>query len=118
MVNDYVDSADALCIFLAACAFEAEASYRGLSAIEIARDWAPSIVFLDIAMPDMSGLDIAAELKTRGVAPGSVLIAYTANVSARDVADIRAAGFDAFCAKPADATHLLALAQYFVEGRA
>src|ERR1700712_3932217 len=41
VVDDYADSADALCMFLEAAAFQARACYGGLSAIEVAREFAP-----------------------------------------------------------------------------
>jgi|ERR1700712_2273910 CheY-like chemotaxis protein len=115
VVDDYEDAADALCMYFDACSFEAQVSYRGLSAMEITREWCPSIVFLDIWMPAMSGLEVAVQLKALPETAGTILVAYTANVSAADVENFRQAGFDAFCAKPTDPEHLLVLAEYLLD---
>ena len=58
VVDDYADSAGALCMFLEAAAFEARACIGGFSAIEVAREFAPSVILLDIAMPGMSGFEV------------------------------------------------------------
>ena len=54
----------------------------GTSALELARDLEPDLVLLDVALPDLSGLDVADELA--GTRSGVVL------VSSREPADFGA----------------------------
>jgi CheY-like chemotaxis protein len=115
VVDDYEDAADALCMYFDACSFDAQVCYRGLSAVETTREWCPSIVFLDISMPAMSGLEVAVQLKSMAETAATILVAYTANVSGADVENLKQAGFNAFCAKPADPTHLLLLAEFLLD---
>ncbi len=74
VVDDYIDSADALAAFLANSGFDTRVAYNGCDALKIANEWRPDSVVLDIAMPGVSGLAVA----------------------------LRAGGFDGVCAKPID----------------
>src|ERR1700757_3697722 len=56
LVDDYIDSADALAAFLANSGFDTRVAYNGYDALKIANEWHPDSVVLDIAMPGVSGL--------------------------------------------------------------
>ncbi|WP_244206636.1 response regulator, partial [Caballeronia pedi] len=59
----------------------------------------PEVVLLDIWMPDMSGLEVAARLRADADTSGTILIAHSAAASEADLQRAKHAGFDAFCAK-------------------
>jgi len=42
---------------------EVKVAYNGLSAIEITRTYKPDVIFIDIAMPHMSGYELAEVLR-------------------------------------------------------
>jgi CheY-like chemotaxis protein len=70
------------------------------------------IVLLDVRLPDGSGLDLAAELSTRGDAERPRVIVMSASILPAEQAAASAAGCDAFLAKPfrsAELTGILAL---------
>jgi two-component system response regulator DesR len=46
----------------------------GKAALKLALELAPDVVLTDIEMPEMTGLDLAAELKRRGVRPRVVIL--------------------------------------------
>jgi len=52
---------------------------RGRQALEIARTATPDLMFLDIAMPDMSGLEVLHELRNFSRMPVIALSASIAN---------------------------------------
>ena len=54
----------------------------GASAIESARRLRPEIVLLDVQLPDIDGIEVAARLTANGSAPAIVL------TSSRDLADL------------------------------
>src|ERR1700712_3569890 len=111
VVDDYADSADALCMFLEAAAFEVRACYGGLSAIEVAREFAPSVILLDIAMAGMSGFQVLQCLRADPQTMHAAIVAYTAQYCEADVDAYRTAGFDGWCEKPSDSTRLARLAE-------
>ncbi|MEO6533838.1 MAG: response regulator transcription factor [Pseudolysinimonas sp.] len=53
---------------------------NGASAISLARDLRPDIVLLDMVLPDMTGVDVAAEV---GTSTGATIVL----TSSRDLAD-------------------------------
>lgn len=100
VVDDYRDAAEALQLLLDADGFECRATSDPHAAYEIAREWQPFAVLLDIAMPGMDGLELARRLRADPATTHMVLIACTGYASAEDRERARQAGFDAHCAKP------------------
>ena len=70
----------------------------GPSGIEWALANRPAVVFLDIAMPGMSGYDVARRLRPE--LPGTVLVALTGYGQEEDRRMAMEAGFDHHLVKP------------------
>jgi two-component system, OmpR family, response regulator len=102
IVDDYIDSADALTAFLDHTGFAARAAYNGCDALKVANEWRPDSIVLDIAMPGLSGLAVAKTLRETPETASVPLLAYTACEPESDYDELRAGGFDAVCAKPMD----------------
>lgn len=100
VVDDYCDAAQALQLLLDADGFECRATSDPHAACEIAREWQPFAVLLDIAMPGLDGLELARRLRADAATAHMLLIACTGYASSEDRARAREAGFDAHCAKP------------------
>ena len=58
------------------------------------------LVFMDMQMPELDGLATAREIRRLQRVPRPHIVAFTANVTAEDREACRAAGMDAFLAKP------------------
>ncbi|WP_244818685.1 response regulator [Caballeronia sp. Lep1P3] len=114
VVDDFIDTADAISMVLDFSGFDTNAVYGGQPAIDATRRWQSQIVLLDIWMPDMSGLEVAARLRANEKTSETMLIAHSAAAGERDLERAKQAGFDAFCAKPTDAAALGPLVRYFV----
>jgi CheY-like chemotaxis protein len=73
---------------------------------------APDVIVADIAMPVEDGYDLIRRLRdgSRSAIP---MIALTACATAEDESRIRAAGYDAYLAKPIDGSELVAAVQRF-----
>ena len=107
VADDVEDSADTVAELLAIQGIEARAVYDGQHALELARSWQPDGAILDLALPGLTGYELAQELRGR-FGDGIRLVAYTGWSGARERA--RGCGFDEFLVKPVDpATLLLAL---------
>ncbi|HWT35226.1 MAG TPA: response regulator [Paraburkholderia sp.] len=102
IVDDYVDSADALAAFLATSGFETRVAYNGCDVLAIANEWHPDSIVLDIAMPGVSGLAVARTLRGSPATASVPLLAYTAYETGDNYAQLRDGGFDGVCAKPID----------------
>ena len=109
VVDDYADAADALQLLLFANGFECRAMHRAEDVCELASQWQPFAVVLDIAMPGVDGLELARRLRAAETTSHMLLIACTGYASQLDRERAREAGFDAHCAKPLTPQRLLEL---------
>ncbi|MBV8262122.1 MAG: response regulator [Paraburkholderia sp.] len=83
----------------------------GAQALQIAADFRPEVVFMDLGLPDMSGLDVAARMARQAGASAPVLVALTGYGQPEDKARTRAAGFDHHFVKPAPVEELLRIVE-------
>lgn len=65
VVDDNVRAADSLTLLLQHWGHAARAAYDGHRALELDQTLRPDVVILDIAMPDMTGYDLARTLRDR-----------------------------------------------------
>jgi len=102
IVDDYPDAADIACMLLGLLGHECRAASCGRDALDVAAQFEPDIVLLDLGLPDVSGYEVARELRRmRGDRP-LYLAAITGWGSDEDRARALAAGFDQHLLKPAD----------------
>jgi PAS domain S-box-containing protein len=111
VVDDNVDAAEGLSRLLRMRAHEVRVEYDGLAALAAARDMNPDVVFLDIGLPKMDGLEVAKILRARADGPRPLLVAMTGFGQAKDRARTAAAGFDHHLTKPVDPNLLQSLMQ-------
>ncbi|MBJ9681100.1 MULTISPECIES: response regulator [Burkholderia] len=100
VVDDYRDAADALQLLLDARGFECRVVDDPFAVCDVARDWQPFAIVLDIAMPRLDGLQLARRLRGDPRTADMLLVACSAFASPVDRERAREAGFDAHCAKP------------------
>jgi two-component system, cell cycle response regulator DivK len=74
----------------------------------VARDEQPHLILMDIQLPGMDGLEATAQLKRAAATHAIPVIALTALAMKGDEERIRAAGCDAYIAKPMRYRDLLA----------
>jgi two-component system OmpR family response regulator len=107
VVDDNRDAADSTALLLETVGFEARACYDGRSALMAADAFRPSICFLDLNMPGMTGEELAVRLRTWAAGRPLVLAAVTA-MSGPEARDrTTAAGFDLHLVKPVDPFQLV-----------
>jgi CheY-like chemotaxis protein len=82
-------------------------SEGGGDALEILRNTSISCVLLDISMPEVSGLDVVAELRCDTRFDHLIIIAYTAHAQLEDVSRFLELGFDDVLVKPLTSAKLL-----------
>jgi CheY-like chemotaxis protein len=77
----------------------ASAPFEGL---EMAADWPPDLIMLDLVMPVVSGFEALKMLKSKPATRGALVVAFSGLVDEDDSARLRRIGFDAVLAKPVD----------------
>lgn len=100
LVDDNVDSVKTMADLLVSLGHDVRVAHNGFDALEIAREFAPGIAFLDIGMPGMSGYDLARRLKELPELAGTILVAVTGWGQEKDRQLSREAGFDHHLVKP------------------
>ncbi len=99
VADDNQDAADSLQLLVESMDHDACAAYDGRSALALARTFKPEVLLLDIGMPQMSGYEVARELRhVSGKKP--VIIAVTGWGQTADRQRSREAGFDHHFVKP------------------
>ena len=106
VVDDHPDSADIACTLLALYGHDARYATSGTLALELARTFDPDVAILDIGLPDISGYEVARELRRRAGARPLYLAAITGWGQTEDRALAYAAGFDQHVLKPANGEKL------------
>jgi CheY-like chemotaxis protein len=107
VVDDYPDAAASLTALLDLWGYEARAVTSGVEALEVVAGWQPDIALVDIAMPVMTGFELAQRLSA-GPGPRPVLVAVTGLGQPGDVERVLASGFDRHFLKPVDPDRLAA----------
>jgi len=102
VVDDNEDAAEGLGLGLKMRGYAVRVAYSGRSALELAREFEPTVALLDIGMPEMDGYELAASLRQIPGLESVRLIAVTGFGEASDRARSRAAGFYTHLVKPAD----------------
>jgi CheY-like chemotaxis protein len=89
--------------------FHIEEAGDGLEAVAAARDKEPALVFLDIDMPRMNGIDACRELRALDGGRERPTIVMLTAAGPEAEAEARAAGADLFLTKPFSPLDLLQL---------
>ncbi|SDR54249.1 Response regulator receiver domain-containing protein [Paraburkholderia fungorum] len=106
VVDDSRPSADALSAYLQGGGMCVRTVYHGSDALSVARTWIPHCIVLDVAMPGLSGIGVAAALKRIAATAKIPLLAYTAFDTEDYLGEMKAVGFDIICRKPAELDEL------------
>jgi CheY-like chemotaxis protein len=106
VVDDNVDAAQSLEVLLRHMGHDVRIAHEGAAALGHARDFRPEVVFLDIALPGMSGYEVARSLRSTVEVNGTRIVALTGYSQKDDVRKSREAGCDLHLVKPVDADAL------------
>jgi PAS domain S-box-containing protein len=107
VVDDNVDAATALNLFVQSLGHETCVVYDGLEALKMAVEFRPDIVLLDIGMPGLDGYEVARRLRALKKDRTFRIVAVTGWGQEEDRQRSREAGFDLHLVKPVDHKKLL-----------
>ena len=117
VVDDNHDAADSTAMLLSAVGAQVQVAYDGPAALRTLENWRPDLVLLDIGMPEMDGLEVAARIRGNPALDGVRLVALTGWGQDEDIARTRAGGFDTHLVKPAGAVELVDVLERVVPTR-
>ncbi|MEW6060157.1 MAG: response regulator transcription factor [Actinomycetota bacterium] len=88
----------------------------GEEAVDVVRDQAPDIVFMDVRMPGMGGIEATRAI--RQASPDTRVILFTVDESRSSIAEAIQAGVSGYLLKDASADELVNAARLALEGKA
>jgi two-component system cell cycle response regulator DivK len=100
LAEDHEDNRMALLTVLEHDGYRTLAARNGAEAVDLAREHAPDLVVMDLAMPVMDGKEAMKVLKADPATAGIPIIVLTAMALSIDGDKLRGEGFDGFLAKP------------------
>jgi PAS domain S-box-containing protein len=101
VVDDNLDTADSLGMLLERSGHEVTVVYSADKALDVAAEFQPEVVLLDIGLPEMDGYEVARRLRLDSGLKGVKLIALTGYGQNSDLQRAKEAGFDYHLVKPA-----------------
>jgi CheY-like chemotaxis protein len=109
VVDDHVDNAESLSMLVQVMGHEVATAFDGPEAVEVAEQFRPDLVLLDIGLPTLDGFEVAERLRAGEHGDKMFLVAITGWTRDEERERARAAGFDEHMTKPIDPARLEAL---------
>lgn len=109
VVDDHVDTALSMAMLIESWGHEVRVTHDGRSGLTLVKSWQPSLVFLDVRMPVMDGLEMTRRIRADQDIVQPRLIALTGFGQREDVERSIDAGIDTHLVKPADPVQVRAL---------
>jgi len=102
VVDDSRDGADSLGLLLEKSGHTVRIAYDGLRAVEVAKEFQPDVVLLDLGLPKLNGYEAAEHIRQLPEGKDTTLIALTGLSQEMARMRSREAGFDVHLVKPVD----------------
>jgi len=102
VVDDNLDCASSTRDLLELWGFEVKSAYDGKAALDLAREFHPDVMLLDIGLPNVDGYEVARQLRSDPIHNSMVLVAISGYGQPEDREKAYASGFDYHFTKPAN----------------
>jgi CheY-like chemotaxis protein len=102
VADDNADAAQTLALILKMSGYVVHLAIPGREALAVAARERPDAMFLDIGMPDISGYEVADNVRREVWGEQALLVAVTGWGQPNDKERAKAAGFDHHLTKPVD----------------
>jgi PAS domain S-box-containing protein len=109
VADDNVDSAETLAVLLRLQGYAVATAHDGTEALEVASQFQPDAVLLDIGMPALNGYEVARTIRQQDWGKDILIVAQTGWGQDGDRDRSKQAGFDAHLTKPLDLAVLMKL---------
>ena len=102
VADDNRDAREMLSVMLRRLGNDVRTAGDGQEAVELARDWLPEVVFMDLGMPRLDGCGAAEQIRGDNGGETVLLVAITGWDLEEDRRRTKAAGFDHHLVKPVE----------------
>jgi CheY-like chemotaxis protein len=109
VVDDNRDAAESCAMLLELSGHSVQTAYSGRQALEIGETFRPHALLLDIGLPDLSGYELAQQIRAAPWGQGTILVAVTGWGQEEDRRRAFEAGFDHHLTKPIETEKLESL---------
>lgn len=109
IVDDNKDAADTLAMLVRMAGHRVYVAYGGETALQMAKQQKPEVIFLDIGLPKMDGYQVAERLRQQPETTDVFLVAITGYEQVSDREHFTEVGFNLHLLKPADLGSILRL---------
>jgi PAS domain S-box-containing protein len=106
IVDDNADAAATLNVLLSSLGYQTRVAHAGAEALQLAAEFKPDVVLLDIGLPGIDGYEVARRLRTLIQHRPMKIVAVTGWGQDADKQRSREAGIDVHLVKPIDSTDL------------
>ncbi len=113
IVDDEKDFLETMGFWLKSKGYKVEMANNGNEAIESIKKYLPDVVFLDVVMPGMDGIETLREV--RKTHPDLSVIMVTAHTSNKRITEAEELGVSGFFRKSADFSHAAKMVQVCLE---
>jgi CheY-like chemotaxis protein len=117
VVDDGKNAADILAMFFEMEGHVVQVAYDGRTAVDLASNFRPQLIVMDIGMPEMDGLEASRRIRRQPEGEGIVIIALSGLDQEEDKRSCAEAGINCHLAKPVRPDDLRAVIRDFQEGR-
>ena len=115
VVDDVAENRDILAQFLGRIGVDVQVAESGAQALERVAETVPDIVFMDIMMPGMSGIEAMEQLRTTYGQDRFVIVAVSASVMVHQRRSYLESGFDLVIVKPIQMNRIYAVLADFLD---
>ena len=99
VVDDVRENRDVLCQMLSALGCQVSAAAKGVEGVALALAQRPNIIFMDVRLPDIDGLEATRRIRA-SLGEGVMVVSFSASTLAHEQEQYHQAGFNAMLAKP------------------
>ena len=103
--------------YLGKAGYEVRTAFDGPEGLQLAADWKPDLVLLDINMPKMSGFDVARKLREGEATRAIPIFMMTSLKQDSNIQRGYSLGIEEYVTKPANMAHLKLKLDKFFEKR-
>ena len=114
-IEDQVDNQRIVRDLMASAGYQVIEAIRGDQGVSLAEECNPDLILMDIQLPGLDGYEATRRIKANPKLRQIPIIVVTSYALSGDEEKARAAGCDAYLAKPFDAMKLLAVVRQYLD---